>query len=712
MRKRTTPPRGAVTGLALLLAAAPPAHAGLLDWDGSTGNWADAGRWLPTGTEPMPSDKLTIDAGMVTVDQPDEFAKELIVGDTGDATLRVLSGGTLETYEAFLANGPGSTGQAIVSGQGASWTVESFSRRFTIGLWGAGTLLVEDGGAMNSASASIGSVEAGSSGSATITGAGSVWTNAARLYMENDATLLIENGGKLASEEVRVGGATSPNTRATVTGVGSSMQLEADLQVLTTLDIQAGAVVSSRTCEIGLSIGPQARVTVTGSGTRFDHAVMKVGYNGQGLLRVEDGAAMTSVTAQIGARPGGQGEVVVTGNATTWTLSTALYIGEIGTGKLTIQDGAVVTLQSDFPNRNAGSTIGEDAGASGEVLVTGTGSAWNMDGNLFVGGDADANLRIEAGGLVTSRSALMAWTEGVTAHATVTGNGSRWATAQDLVIGGELGAAPGVATLTVQDGATVQVGRSLRLRAGSTLTLQDASLEADTFDHRAGGTFDFQGGTLRLNQFQGTLEQDGGRLASLEPGFVDITDDYRLNAGELAIRIGAISPGSGHDRLRIGGALRFGPTSRIDIQLINEFMPRAGDVFDLLDFAELDSAPGEIVLPDLGTALRWDDSQLLVDGTLQVTASIPGDTDLDGDIDDNDLGILFANYTGPLAAGVGTMTAADGDTDGDGDIDDADLGNAFARYTGPLAGANVPEPAGFALAAGLGGLVVGRRRRH
>jgi len=88
---------------------------------------------------------------------------------------------------------------------------------------------------------------------------------------------------------------------------------------------------------------------------------------------------------------------------------------------------------------------------------------------------------------------------------------------------------------------------------------------------------------------------------------------------------------------------------------------------------------------------------------------IPGDTDGDGDVDDADLGVAFANYTGPLGAGVGTKTADEGDTDGDGDVDDADLGNAFAAYTGPIATA-VPEPTSLAL-IGLGGLAMLRRRR-
>ncbi|MFN3167850.1 MAG: trypsin-like serine protease [Phycisphaeraceae bacterium] len=90
---------------------------------------------------------------------------------------------------------------------------------------------------------------------------------------------------------------------------------------------------------------------------------------------------------------------------------------------------------------------------------------------------------------------------------------------------------------------------------------------------------------------------------------------------------------------------------------------------------------------------------------------LPGDTDLDVDIDDSDLGTAFSNYTGPLTPGTGNKSAADGDTDGDGDVDDSDLGTAFAGYTGPLAPVNAPEPGTLGL-LGLGVLAAARRGRR
>ena len=117
-------------------------------------------------------------------------------------------------------------------------------------------------------------------------------------------------------------------------------------------------------------------------------------------------------------------------------------------------------------------------------------------------------------------------------------------------------------------------------------------------------------------------------------------------------------------------------------------------------FATID---GVQYAPGMGLAVTYTPNSVVV------TAAMLGDTDLDGDIDDSDLGNSFANYTGPVGA-AGHKTWADGDTDGDGDVDDSDLGSSFAGYTGPLSPTSVPEPASLVLVV-LGFAGCCRRRR-
>lgn len=125
---------------------------------------------------------------------------------------------------------------------------------------------------------------------------------------------------------------------------------------------------------------------------------------------------------------------------------------------------------------------------------------------------------------------------------------------------------------------------------------------------------------------------------------------------------------------------------------------------DLL-FANLGGADPTYDLTNDGQVTNAD-ADLWV-STLANTAY--GDTDLDGDVDDSDLGTAFANYTGPISGSPASWTL--GNTDGDADIDDSDLGSAFANYTGPQSPANVPEPASAVVLLVVAGFAARGARR-
>jgi hypothetical protein len=116
--------------------------------------------------------------------------------------------------------------------------------------------------------------------------------------------------------------------------------------------------------------------------------------------------------------------------------------------------------------------------------------------------------------------------------------------------------------------------------------------------------------------------------------------------------------------------------------------------------------------------------------TLGLSMGNPGDADLDGDVDGNDVGVWAVNFTG--SGGSTSKTWDQGDWDYDGDVDGNDVGHWAVNFTGSGGGVLnipdaapgaiamleamgftvVPEPTGAAFALGTLACVAMRRRRR
>jgi uncharacterized repeat protein (TIGR01451 family) len=172
------------------------------------------------------------------------------VGDSGDGVLNVTNGGAVANGEGYLGFNFDSTGAATIDGEDSSWTNFGF---FYVGDNGNGTLDVTDGGAINSfGSFSYVAYAAASTSTATIDGAGSLWTNGNGLYIGfgGSGTLKLTNGGALSNGFF---------------------------------------------ANVGFSPGSTGAVEITGAGSLFDNAgVLSIGGNvsesgGAGVLRIADG---------------------------------------------------------------------------------------------------------------------------------------------------------------------------------------------------------------------------------------------------------------------------------------------------------------------------------------------------------------------------------------------------------------------------------------
>ena len=207
-----------------------------------------------------------------------------------------------------------------------------------------------------------------------------------------------------------------------------------------------------------------ASLTMTGAGATLDVAgpgglngLTTIGYNGTGRMDISAGAmfaptgpsaaviALGGPAVQAGATPlpHSTGTVTVTGKRSHWTAGT-LRVGHAGVGILKISDGATVNTNGNLaPGFGfvAPTILGTFSGASGNVTVTGPGSALTVvdrlgvaDGNPTRGnfGPAIGILDVLNGALVRSwggavgnygpaRGAVSA-----IGTATLDGPGSRW----------------------------------------------------------------------------------------------------------------------------------------------------------------------------------------------------------------------------------------------------------------------------------------------
>ena len=195
---------------------------------------------------------------------------------------------------------------------------------------------------------------------------------------------------------------------------------------------------------------------------------LTVGANGTGMLTIQNGGTLADSSGAIGNLPGGVGTVIVTGTGSSWSNAGVVVVGGLGTGTLIIQDGG--TAQDGASS--GGASIGQNAGSTGTVIVTGPGSSWTNgpQAGLNIGSFGTGTLTIANGGRVVDITPLVT-NIGNGANSlgtvTVTGAGSLWTDVAGVNIGNF-----GAGTLTIADGGVVAAPMVvIAANAGSTGTL-------------------------------------------------------------------------------------------------------------------------------------------------------------------------------------------------------------------------------------------------
>ncbi|GAU86300.1 extracellular serine protease precursor [Bosea sp. BIWAKO-01] len=443
----------------------------------------------------------------------------LTIGNTGTGMLTIENGGTVSNTTGYLGASAGGTGTVTVTGTGSTWTNTA---GLVVGDLGTGTLTVANGGKVSNTVGVIGYL---GSGTATVTGANSTWTNSGDLYVGWSAAgrLTIENGGTASNVTGYVGNASNGSGTVTVTGAGSTWSNTGELHVgnsgtgtLTIAD--GGKVTSTLFAYVGSLSGSTGTVTVTGAGSRWssDDAIV-IGYGGTGTLTIEKGGMVTSGLASIGAGLG-TGTVTVTGAGSTWTNVNSLSVGISGTGTLNIENGGSVTSRNSF--------LGVSPGGTGTVTVTGTGSTWSNSEGITVGWEGTGTLTVSNGGKVSALTTTLATHSGSSGTLNLLGDATN---GRGVLETGQVIKGAGTATLNLDGGilrATRNEADYLSYQSGFTqLTLGANGVVFDSNGHDiavstilegTGGLTKTGAGTLSLtgnNAYAGGTTVLGGKLA-------------------------------------------------------------------------------------------------------------------------------------------------------------------------------------------------------
>jgi outer membrane autotransporter protein len=422
--------------------------------------------------------------------------------------------------------------------------------------------------------------------------------------------------------------------------------------------VSNGSGINSYRIYLGGQVGKTGTLTVSGSGTSLNSSNSAyLGYAGgdAGSLTISEGASLTTgYNAFLGEAANSTGTVNVTGANSSWSITENLRVGYLGTGHLSIANGAKVSVGEI-------TRVGHLGGSTGTLNISGPGSSFTASDNMFIGSYGNGTVTIDNGAeLKTSNLLILGFMTDSNATVTVTGPGSSINAASVVTIG-QNGQS---ATLTLTDGgalnsaSTVYVARfsgagvlNIGAAAGETAaaagTMTAGSLTFGNgngslvFNHTDGGyTFatDIQGrgtiaglaGTTTLtgnnSAFTGTTVVNGGTLrAGGANAFADNTQ-YEIHGGTLDL--------AGHDltmsRLWGTGGTLTSTGSEADLVL---------DQDDVTRFSGEISGLGDLTKTGFGTVF------------------LRGDTTVSGAIS-VDEGVLSFGSGKTMSSGRGSITAA------------------------------------------------------
>ena len=408
-----------------------------------------------------------------------------------------------------------------------------------------------------------------------------------------------------------------------------------------TLDSNASIVESGGTLELSSRIRiSNEKLTISGDGVDGLGALYTsaTGTRFGSSSGTDESTIFLDGDASIGV--GGSGDLLVGAIQGTGNLT------KLGTGKLSLEKsntlaGDLIVAAGEVSVRGNGVRHGLTV-AAGATIAPLSDNGYNTTSLAHIDGTLDLNGRTDGNALSQQVGSL----SGAGLVTTTNDSGSAGAT---LTLAGESGTTDFAGQITTTIGLN-KTGASTQILSGNNTYTGTTTVTGGTLlvngDHTGGGDYMVAGGTLGGSGSvdASIMVESGGSVApGNSAGMLTVDEIAFMTGSTFEIEIGGLTAGTEYDLLlasstALGGDLA---VSLLDLGS-GEFVPDAASIFSILASTSLsgefdnvangeriDTAGGEgsFLVTYTGSMVQLSDFQL---------ASLPGDFDLDGDVDGSD----------------------------------------------------------------------------
>ncbi len=399
--------------------------------------------------------------------------QNLLVGINGTALLTIADHAVVTTTHMEVAQSAGVTDTVDVNN-----ATLNVGLTLNLGDTGIANATVENSGTINAGYISIAN-QAGSSGSLTVDGAGSVVTTASGLAIgtaSSSGTLTITNGGAVVSNGILNEGtitATGAGSAITLAGTTNANGITVGYANNGSFTLAAGAALTGDFLNVGQLAGSTGTVNITGAGTSLtttagQYQNIGVGFDGTASLTIAAQAMVTTTNMDVAVfYDAGVTDTLDVNNATL-SVGQGLTIADAGTANATVENGGAINT--------AFLAIANQAGSIGSLTVTGAGSVVTTSGISFGSALSSATLTVANGGAVDIGTGTSTIANAVHVGSTASLQGAGIINS-NLVDDGNLTATGGLLEIT---GGLSGTG-SITIDAGATLELAGSGSETITF---------------------------------------------------------------------------------------------------------------------------------------------------------------------------------------------------------------------------------------